>query len=38
MELMDMNLSKLFRTVKNRDWQAAVHVVAESDLTYNTEQ
>ena len=30
---MDMNLSKLFGTVKNRDWQAAVHGVAESDLT-----
>ena len=30
---MDMNLSKLQEMVKDRDWRAAVHGVAESDMT-----
>ena len=33
-DLMDMNLSKLWDAVKNREaWRAAVHRVAESDMT-----
>ena len=32
---MDMNLSKLRETVKGRGaWRAAVHGVAESDMTW----
>ena len=32
---MDMNLSKLWETVKDRgSWHAAVHGVAETDLPY----
>ena len=31
---MDMNLSKLWEMVKDReDWHAAVHEVTESDMT-----
>ena len=31
---MDMNLSKLWEMVKDReDWRAAVHEVTESDMT-----
>jgi len=33
-ELMNMNLSKLQETIKDRKaWRAAVHGVAESDMT-----
>ena len=33
-ELMNMNLSKLQETIKDRKaWHAAVHGVAESDMT-----
>ena len=33
-DLLDMNLSKLQERVKDRDaWRAAVHGVAESDMT-----
>ena len=33
-DLMDMNLSKLWEVVKNREaWRAAVHRVAELDMT-----
>ena len=32
---MDMNLSKLWEIVKDREtWRAAVHKVTESDMTY----
>ena len=33
-ELMDMNLSKLRETVKDREaWRAAVHEISELDIT-----
>ena len=33
-DLMDMNLSKLWETVKDREaWHAVVHEVAELDMT-----
>ena len=33
-ESMDMNLSKLWEIVKNREaWRAAIHGVAKSDAT-----
>ena len=33
-DLMDMNLSKLWETVKDREaWRVAVHGVRQSDMT-----
>ena len=33
-DTMDMNLSKLWKIMKNREaWHTAVHAVAESDTT-----
>ena len=38
-DLMDMNLSKLWETVKNREaWHVAVHGIAESRTQLATEQ
>ena len=38
-DLMDMNLGKLWETVKNREaWHVAVHGIAESRTRLATEQ